>query len=281
MIHSLIAPLIIGALLGYVMGQPAEESFYNLMTLIDAKNITLCYDGKTILDDVSLRIGAADFLTIIGPNGAGKSTLLKVMMGLVRAGSGSVVREKNLRIGYMPQGFRANPSMPISVARFLDLTGAGAGAGAGAAESQTLAELAQIESLLDKPLQALSGGERQRVLLAQALAAAPQLLILDEPAQNLDLSGQLAFYALLDAIHRDTKTSILMVSHDLHMVMASTRQVVCLYRHICCSGEPQMVARDPEFQRLFGDNMAEMMAVYHHQHDHTHSVPHGAHGEGE
>ena len=239
------------------------------MTLIDAKNITLCYDGKTILDDVSLRIGAADFLTIIGPNGAGKSTLLKVMMGLVRAGSGAVVREKNLRIGYMPQGFRANPSMPISVARFLDLTGAGAGAGV---------EMAQIESLLDKPLQALSGGERQRVLLAQALAAAPQLLILDEPAQNLDLSGQLAFYALLDAIHRDTKTSILMVSHDLHMVMASTRQVVCLYRHICCSGEPQMVARDPEFQRLFGDNMAEMMAVYHHQHDHTHGVPHGTHG---
>ena len=256
------------------MGQPAEESFYNLMTLIDAKNITLCYDGKTILDDVSLKIGAADFLTIIGPNGAGKSTLLKVMMGLVRTQSGAVVREKNLRIGYMPQGFRANPSMPISVARFLDLTGAGAGAGAGA----DMAEMAQIESLLDKPLQALSGGERQRVLLAQALAAAPQLLILDEPAQNLDLSGQLAFYALLDAIHRDTKTSILMVSHDLHMVMASTRQVVCLYRHICCSGEPQMVARDPEFQRLFGDNMAEMMAVYHHQHDHSHGVPHGAHG---
>ena len=255
------------------MGHLTEESICNPMTLIDAKNITLCYDGKTILDDVSLRIGAADFLTIIGPNGAGKSTLLKVMMGLVRAGSGSVVREKNLRIGYMPQGFRANPSMPISVARFLDLTGAGAGAGT------DMAELAQIESLLEKPLQALSGGERQRVLLAQALAAAPQLLILDEPAQNLDLSGQLAFYALLDAIHRDTKTSILMVSHDLHMVMASTRQVVCLYRHICCSGEPQMVARDPEFQRLFGDNMAEMMAVYHHQHDHTHSVPHGAHGE--
>ena len=274
MIHSLIAPLIIGALLGYVMGQPTEESICNSMTLIDAKNITLCYDGKTILDDVSLRIGAADFLTIIGPNGAGKSTLLKVMMGLVRAGSGAVVRQKNLRIGYMPQGFRANPSMPISVARFLDLTGAGAGAESGT-EFETLAELAQIESLLDKPLQALSGGERQRVLLAQALAAAPQLLILDEPAQNLDLSGQLAFYALLDAIHRDTKTSILMVSHDLHMVMASTRQVVCLYRHICCSGEPQMVARDPEFQRLFGDNMAEMMAVYHHQHDHSH----GAHGE--
>ena len=248
------------------MGQPAEESFCNLMTLIDAKNITLCYDGKTILDDVSLSIGAADFLTIIGPNGAGKSTLLKVMMGLVPVQSGAVVRQKNLRIGYMPQGFRANPSMPISVARFLDLTGAGAGSGV---------EMAQIESLLEKPLQALSGGERQRVLLAQALAAAPQLLILDEPAQNLDLSGQLAFYALLDAIHRDTKTSILMVSHDLHMVMASTRQVVCLYRHICCSGEPQMVARDPEFQRLFGDNMAEMMAVYHHQHDHTHSVPHG------
>ena len=238
------------------------------MSLIDAKNITLCYDGKTILDDVSLHIDAADFLTIIGPNGAGKSTLLKVMMGLVPVQSGAVVRQKGLRVGYMPQGFRANPSMPISVARFLRLTGADAGAG-------SLAELTQIESLLEKPLQALSGGERQRVLLAQALVAAPQLLILDEPAQNLDLSGQLAFYALLDAIHRDTKTSILMVSHDLHMVMASTRQVVCLYRHICCSGAPQMVARDPEFQRLFGDNMAEMMAVYHHQHDHTHGVSHG------
>ena len=124
---------------------------------------------------------------------------------------------------------------------------------------------------MNKPLHVLSGGELQRVLLARSLLGEPELLVLDEPAQNLDISGQLEFYKLLEKIYLERPLSILMVSHDLHMVMATTKQVVCLFHHICCSGEPQAVTKDPEFISLFGKDMANMMAVYQHSHNHSHA----------
>ena len=127
-----------------------------------------------------------------------------------------------------------------------------------------LAEKTNVAGLLEKPMHVLSVGERQRVLLARSLIGNPALLILDEPAQNLDISGQLAFYRLLEKIYKDRSLSILMVSHDLHMVMATTKQVICLFRRICCSGEPQAITKDPEFIALFGNDMADMMAIYQH-----------------
>jgi zinc transport system ATP-binding protein len=139
-------------------------------------------------------------------------------------------------------------------------------------EIEKIADETNIKSLLEKPVHVLSGGERQRVLLARSLIGNPELLVLDEPAQNLDISGQLAFYKLLEQIYQSRSLSILMVSHDLHMVMATTKKVVCLFHHICCSGEPQIVTKDPEFVSLFGNDMAEMMAVYQHGHNHTHEV---------
>jgi zinc transport system ATP-binding protein len=143
------------------------------------------------------------------------------------------------------------------------------------AELEQLANVTKIQHLLDTPLSSLSGGELQRVLLTRALTNKPDLLILDEPAQNLDVNGQLQFYTLIEEIYESRNIAILMVSHDLHLVMSSTRKVVCLYHHICCSGAPESVARDPEFISIFGNDMAKLMAVYPHTHAHDHDHDHG------
>lgn len=233
--------------------------------LIDAQSIHVSRHGQAILRDVSLQVDAHDFVTVIGPNGAGKTVLLKCLMGFYPPDAGSIARVPGLRIGYVPQRLNPEPTIPISVKRFLRLRSPGA-----PEALHEAAALCHIEGILRAPLWSLSGGELQRVLLARALMQQPQLLILDEPAQNLDVSGQLAFYQLLDKLYTERGLSILMVSHDLHLVMASSRRVVCLFQHICCAGEPQQVAKDPEFIALFGHDMARMMAVYHHHHDHDH-----------
>lgn len=238
-------------------------------TLISAQSLGLVRQHKPILRDITLSVGARDFLTIIGPNGAGKSMLLKCLLGLTPASTGSVTRAAGLRVGYVPQRCEPDAMIPITARGFMQLH-----------KRVRNAELEQaacdvgVEAALDRPLQTLSGGELQRVLLARALLNQPQLLVLDEPAQHLDVSGQLALYALLDRLYDERELAIIMVSHDLHLVMASSRQVICLYEHICCSGQPQMVAKDPEFTALFGEEMARRMAVYHHAHDHSHEAGH-------
>ena len=234
-------------------------------TLIEATDITVIRNRQTILQDISLTIGEHDFVTLIGPNGAGKSMLLKCLLGFYKPDKGQVKRRRHLRAAYVPQHLNANNTMPISVRRFLLLRQR-----IDHRELQKITDETDTSALLDKPLQVLSGGEMQRVLMARALINEPQLLVLDEPAQNLDVAGQLAFYKLVDQVYQQRTLSVLMVSHDLHMVMASTRQVLCLFHHICCSGTPQSVARDPEFISLFGKDMATMMAMYRHDHDHTH-----------
>ena len=238
------------------------------MPLISLDSISLVRQKNHILRDISLTIKTGDFITVIGPNGAGKSMLLKTLMGFYKPTSGRITRTANLSIGYMPQHIHLDQTIPISVARFLRLTQKTA-----TPIDQTASET-NITALLDRLLSALSGGELQRVLLARALMNDPHILILDEPAQNLDIAGQLAFYRLLEDIYKTRDLAILMVSHDLHMVMARTKQVICLYHHICCSGAPQSVTKEPEFISLFGDDMARMMAVYQHEHDHTHDHSH-------
>ena len=243
------------------------------MPLISAKNISLNFDGRKILDDISLILNRQDFITIIGPNGAGKSTLLKTLIGLIKPDSGTINRAQNIKIGYIPQTLSVEHSLPITTEAFIRLNKAQAD------DLADLADLLNITPLLGKAVQTLSGGEWQRVLLARALIDNPDAIILDEPAQNLDLNGQMKFYKMLDDLHQIHNLAILMVSHDLHLVMASTRQVICLYHHICCSGAPQTVTRDPEFINLFGRDMASMMAIYHHDHDHNHHHNEGHHHE--
>ena len=240
-----------------------------MVNLIQASNINVSRQGNKILENVSVVVGDHDFLTVIGPNGAGKSMLLKCLMGFYAPDIGEIRKMNGLRVGYVPQNFAPEHTMPISVRRFLTLRKK-----TEKAAIEEIAEETGILNILDQALFELSGGERQRVLLARSLLDNPHLLVLDEPAQNLDISGQLGFYRLVEKIYKERKVSVLMVSHDLHLVMASTKEVICLFHHVCCSGEPQIVAKDPEFVSLFGNDMATMMAAYQHSHDHAHHDNH-------
>ena len=240
-----------------------------MVNLIQAANINVSRQGNKILENVSVVVGDHDFLTVIGPNGAGKSMLLKCLMGFYAPDIGKIQKMNGLRVGYVPQHFAPEHTMPISVKRFLGLR-----RNVDKKQLDKVTEETSVISLLEKPLFTLSGGERQRVLLARSLLNNPHLLVLDEPAQNLDVSGQLGFYRLVEKIYEERKVSVLMVSHDLHMVMASTNEVICLFHHVCCCGKPQVVTQDPEFITLFGNDMASMMSAYQHSHDHIHQNNH-------
>lgn len=240
-----------------------------MTNLIHAKNLSVIHDGKAILDRVNLTISERDFITIVGPNGSGKSMFLKCLIGVKKASSGSVEKQKDIQIAYAPQDFVAENTFPINVKKFLSINNK-----LSTEEINSVATETNISDLLNRQVHSLSGGERQRVLLGRALAKKPNLLILDEPAQNLDINGQHAFYALIEKIYQSSNISILMVSHELHLVMACSNKVVCLYHHICCSGTPLSVVRDPEFVKIFGTEMANRMAIYHHDHDHTHDHTH-------
>ncbi|MFH1158007.1 MAG: ATP-binding cassette domain-containing protein [Pseudomonadota bacterium] len=237
--------------------------------LISADKLSIVRKGKRILEDISLTIKTGEFVTVIGPNGAGKTVLLHALMGLMKPDEGSVTRRPGLKIGYMPQRFAPETTMPITVARFLALV-----RGANKEAIDGALELVHATEIAHRPMSVLSGGELQRVMLARAMLHKPDILILDEPAQGLDIGGQMSFHKLLEDIYRARGCAVLMVSHDLHMVLASTGKVVCLFHHVCCSGEPSAVAKDPQFTSLFGEDMARMMAVYQHSHAHEHEHEH-------
>jgi len=237
--------------------------------LISAKNVSVLKHQKSILENIDIQINKNDFITIIGPNGAGKTMLLKCLMGFYKPTSGIIERKEKLKIGYMPQSISVINTMPMTVKDFItvrkeydDIS-----------LNKVITEV-NISEIVNKQLSVLSGGEMQRVLLARSLLNNPDLLILDEPAQNLDISGQLNFYKLIQEIYSKRNVSILMVSHDFHLVMVSTKKVLCLYKHICCSGAPQQIAKDPEFLSMFGKDMANMMSIYQHSHDHNHDHNH-------
>jgi len=236
--------------------------------ILEAHDVGWQVGGEVILSGVSLTLLESEILTIIGPNGAGKTSLLRVLMGLVAPSSGHVWRRPGLRIGYMPQRLAIDPGLPLDVGRFLRLAERDP-----AALAATAAEVGVV-GLLDKPLAAVSGGEFQRVLLARALLRKPELLVLDEPAQGVDVCGQADLYRLISEVRQRYHCGVLLVSHDLHLVMATTDTVVCLNQHICCQGHPEQVTNDPAYIALFGDQpeRAAAMAIYTHHHDHQHDA---------
>lgn len=235
--------------------------------LVNISDVGVELGDKQILHGVSLTVELGRIITLIGPNGAGKTTLVRAILGLIEPDSGSVWVRPGITIGYMPQRLNIEPSLPMSVNRFLRLTGVKE------VESiDAVLEDLKIEHLRDHPLQSISGGEMQRVLLARALLRHPQLLILDEPAQGVDVKGQSELYQLIDNICRARQCGILMISHDLHLVMATTDEVVCLNHHVCCHGKPEQVSNDPAFLSLFGKQEVESFAVYTHHHNHSHDI---------
>jgi zinc transport system ATP-binding protein len=232
------------------------------MPLLAANQICLKLDGNSILDHVSFALEKGRITTLIGPNGAGKTSLIRVLLGLQKPTSGKIEISPGTAIGYMPQKIAIDYSLPLSVEGFLRLADRRK-----AAASKAL-ETVGASHLLHRSMVHLSGGETQRVLLARALMRKPQLLVLDEPVQGVDVAGQEALYSLIASIRNTTGCAILMVSHDLHLVMAASDKVLCLNHHLCCQGTPDVVTSDPVYTELFG----RRTAPYTHVHDHEHNL---------
>jgi len=239
------------------------------MNILTAEHVSVNLDGQTILSDISLAVHSGEIVTIVGPNGSGKTTLLRTLLGLMSPSSGKVTRKDGLRVGYVPQRLAIDRSMPLTVERFMSLP-----------TRQTPTRIkdmlirVEADGLQKRQLRDLSGGQFQRVLLARALLVDPELLVLDEPTQGLDQLGEAAFYTLLEHVRADAHCSVLMVSHDLHVVMSTTDRVICLNGHICCQGTPSVVSKAPEYRALFGLGTHGALALYRHDHDHDHSHDH-------
>lgn len=235
--------------------------------LASLKQISVQFGDTPVLENITLEIFPNSITTIVGPNGGGKSTLLKVLLKLIAPTRGQVIHQKNLKIGYVPQKLHLDNAMPLSVRKFLALK-----PNTTQAAINEALELFSIRHLAENRMQKLSGGELQRVLLARAILNRPQLLVLDEPMQGVDITGQSELYQLLNRTREWLNCAILMVSHDLNIVMANTDEVFCVNRHLCCAGTPEVVSTDPSFIHFFGDQFAKNVAFYSHRHNHHHDL---------
>ncbi|MBY6047993.1 metal ABC transporter ATP-binding protein [Vannielia litorea] len=243
-----------------------------MSALIEARDLSLKRDGQVVLSGVSANFEPGEITTIVGPNGSGKTSFLKALIGDIPPASGSISRAPGLRIGYVPQKLTLDPALPMTVARFLSLPRRVSAD----ARSRALS-YAEVAALEHRQLADLSGGQLQRVLLARALLAEPQILLLDEPTQGLDQPGQAAFYKQIEHVRDSIGCGVVMVSHELHVVMSASDKVICLNGHICCEGSPEVVRNSSEYRALFGDGTGGALALYRHEHDHAHDHAHDHH----
>ncbi|MDC0619097.1 metal ABC transporter ATP-binding protein [Pelagibacteraceae bacterium] len=234
-------------------------------TLLKLENVGFSKNNKWLVKGVSLEVRQGEIVTLIGPNGSGKSTTAKIALGIYKEIEGKVNKFTN-KIGYVPQKISIDWTLPIRVIDFMSLTEEPTDE-----QIKIALSLTSVEHLRNKSLGNLSGGEFQRILIARAIAKQPEFLVLDEPVQGVDFKGEIALYELIKKISEELNCGILLISHDLHVVMSATDFVVCLNGHVCCSGTPQVVAKNDEYQELFGDRASTTLSIYEHKHDHTHS----------
>jgi zinc transport system ATP-binding protein len=246
-------------------GQQSMDARASHQTVVELQGAGVRREGRWLVRGVDLVVRRGEIVTLIGPNGSGKSTTAKLVTGVLRPDAGQVDRLPGLTVGYVPQQLFIDWTLPLSVRRLLTLTGNHPAA----AVDVALAAVG-IAHLAGASVQQLSGGEFQRALLARAMIRRPDLLVLDEPVQGVDFSGEVALYELIKQVRDETGCAVLLISHDLHVVMAETDTVVCLNGHVCCRGTPELVARSPEYLQLFGARAAATLAIYQHHHDHTH-----------
>ena len=233
--------------------------------LVSLSNVGVRRNGRWLVRGVDFSVSRGEIVTLIGPNGSGKSTTVKTAIGVMKADEGKVTRASGLKVGYVPQKLAIDWTLPLTVRRLMTLTGP-----LSASDMNEALDAVGLSHMRDAEVQHLSGGEFQRALMARAIARKPDLLVLDEPVQGVDFSGEIALYDLIKSIRNASGCGILLISHDLHVVMAETDTVICLNGHVCCRGTPEAVSRSPEYVRLFGSRAAQTLAVYSHHHDHTH-----------
>lgn len=247
------------------------------MSLVTLSKIGVRLGGHQALANVDFTIDQGEIVTVVGPNGSGKTTLMRTIIGAQKPGTGQIRKQNGLRIGYVPQSLSIDATLPLTVARFLNLPHRHS-----AEDTKLALERAGADGLQHRQMTDLSGGQFQRVLLARALLRKPDLLILDEPTTGLDQPGSAALYRQIEKVRAELGTAILMVSHELHVVMSASDRVVCLNGHVCCHGAPEIVASAPEYRALFGSGTQGALALYRHDHDHhhhghaEHSHEHGA-----
>jgi zinc transport system ATP-binding protein len=250
----------------------AHSALPDPQALASVRGVGFNRNGRSILSGIDLDVMPGEIVTLIGPNGAGKTTLVKLILGIEAPDTGQISVPASTRIGYVPQRFEVGRSMPMTVSGFLALNQQ-------VPTEATLAVLkvAGAERTANQQLSQLSGGETQRVLIARALLRDPNLLVLDEPARGVDFVGEADLYDLISRIRDERKLGVLLISHDLHVVMAKSDRVICLNGHVCCSGKPETVAQHAEYARLFGPHAANALGVYLHHHDHEHDISGAAH----
>ena len=237
----------------------------NQNILVKLDNVGISINDKWLVKGVSLQVEKNKIVTLIGPNGSGKSTTAKIALGIYKKIQGKVEKYTN-KVGYVPQKISIDWTLPLRVKDFMTLTES--------LENETITEalsLTGVIHLKEKNLSDLSGGEFQRVLLARAISKRPELLVLDEPVQGVDFTGEIALYELIKKICDELNCGILLISHDLHTVMTATDHVVCLNGHVCCSGSPIDVAKNNEYKALFGEQASQILTRYEHRHDHIHT----------
>ncbi|CRK85668.1 Zinc import ATP-binding protein ZnuC [Candidatus Providencia siddallii] len=234
-------------------------------TLVTLNKISVSFGKKEVLKDITFNLNKGEIITLLGPNGAGKTTIIRIILGFLKPTSGLINKKYNIVIGYVPQKIQINKTIPLTVKRFIMLKPK-------VHYDIILFALKQVDAvhLINQQMQKLSNGEMQRVLLARAILNKPDLILLDEPAQGVDIIGQIALYELIYKLKTKFICSILMISHDLHLVMAKTNKVLCINKHICCSGTPDTIYNHPEFINMFNDNNFKQFGIYRHKHKNKH-----------
>lgn len=234
------------------------------MKILKISHLIYRADEQVIIKDINLEIAPGKIISIIGPNGSGKSTIAKIICNIIKPTSGTIIKKRNLKISYVPQQFIADKFMPMTVKYFFEINNLHF------KHYAKLAEQFNLVKKLDYKISRLSGGELQRMLLVSALASYPELLVLDEPTQYLDIDGQMKLYGIIEEYTKQYKTAVLVISHDLHMVMKSSDHVICLNHHICCEGNGANLQANSDFNKLFGKQLSSLVTPYQHHHDHKH-----------
>jgi zinc transport system ATP-binding protein len=237
----------------------------NFMIIAELENIGLKIDGQKIIDKISLQLKKGEITTLIGPNGGGKTSIARILLGILKATSGKVIKNSKIKIGYMPQKIEIDKTIPLTAKDFIKLSTHKIFFDEA---FKNLIKRLNVEKILKKQIHDLSGGQLQKILFLRALANQPDLLVLDEPTQYMDIAATQDFYQIIEEVRKTNNCAILLISHDLLMVMQKTDIVFCINHHICCHGSPESINQHPEYLSLFGDR--SNLGIYQHHHDHAH-----------
>ena len=234
-------------------------------SLVKLENAGVYRSSKWLVRGISFEINKGQIVTLIGPNGSGKTTTAKMILNILDTDEGMATSNTS-KMAYVPQKINIDWTMPLRVIDFMKITN-----NLNNTQITDSLTMTGVDKLLYNQIHSLSGGEFQRVLIARAIAKKPDLLVLDEPVQGVDFNGEIALYNLIKKISSTFNCGILLISHDMHFVMSTTDHVICLNGHICCSGNPSSVVKNPEYIKLFGEHNSETLSYYQHQHDHSHN----------